>query len=215
MYPLFSLRSASLFAACTFWTVLPTSAHDIVLQPQVGGLAVRYGHPQDWQPLELNKLARVKKAGSDKLVAVNTTRVMLPEAEFVSNNLKFAKALLPSAADEGLYMRRVGHLLELVPQRNPATLKAGELLPVLVLFKGQPLAGAGIEVGNLFDAVPEDQIRRYTTDAQGIAQVTLRDKGVNMLGVDLERPNDGSLGEAAKKVGADKFVLVATYTFLR
>jgi uncharacterized GH25 family protein len=267
----FNTPSRSIAVRCVLWAALcaalPAAAHDIVLQPQSSGLSVRYGHPKDWQPLELRKLvelqafggqaeprdlqpalkakgllyelssaalgkeqgkalllaarydnglwARVRLPGSAKLVAVNTTRVMLPEAEFVSNNLKFAKALLPAANDDGLHMRRLGHLLELVPQRNPATLKPGEPLPVLVLFKGQPLAGAGVEVSNLVDAVPEDQIRRYTTDAQGIAQVVLREKGIQMLGVDVERPNDGSLGEAAQKVGADKFVLVATYTFVR
>lgn len=241
-------------------------AHDIVLVPQAGGgLAVRYGHPQDWQVLEKSKLidlqaydgqatardllaamkpnglayalpanvvapnkplllaarydnglwARLPKMGDAKPAPVNTTRLMLPAAELVTNNLKFAKALMATAGDEGLYKRQLGHLLELVPQSNPALLKPGEPLDVLVLLQGKPLPGAGIEVGNLVDAVPEDQIRRYTTDAAGIARVTLRARGVNMLGVDVEMPNDGRLGEASRQIGADKFVLVATYTFLR
>jgi uncharacterized GH25 family protein len=102
-----------------------------------------------------------------------------------------------------------------VPQKNPATLKAGEMLDVLVLLQGKPLAGAGIEVSNLVDKIDEDKIKRYTTNAAGIASVPLRAKGVHMLGVDVEKPNDGSLGDVAKAVGADKFVLVATFTFVR
>ena len=64
--------------------------------------------------------ARLPAVGSAKPVARNTTRVMLPEAATVTNNLKFAKALLVTADDSVVYKRTVGHLLELVPQRNPA-----------------------------------------------------------------------------------------------
>lgn len=159
--------------------------------------------------------ARMPVAGSDKPKARNTSRVMLPDATLVTANLKFAKALVATAGDKGLYKRQLGHLLELVPQSNPALLASGDALDVLVLFQGQPLAGAGIEVGNLVDKLPEDAIKRYVTDAQGIARVTLRERGVNMLGVDVERANDGSLGAAATKLGADKLVMVATYTFVR
>ena len=243
----------------------PASAHDIVLQPIRDGVAVRYGHAQDWQPVEPDKLielqlfrtatdlpqdaqpalkptgneylltladgaakpllvaarydnglwSRVPVAGGGKPVARNTTRFMLPDATLVTNNLKFAKGLVGSADDAGVYKRVLGHLLELVPQRNPAALKAGELLEVLVLLRGKPLAGAGVEVSNLVDKLPEEQIRRWTTDAQGIARVELRPRGVNTLAVDVDVPNDGSLGEASRTVGADKFVLIATYTFNR
>ena len=34
------------------------------------------------------------------------------------------------------------------------------------------------------------------------------------MGVDLEGSNDGSLGEASRQVGPDKFVRVATYSFV-
>jgi nickel transport protein len=159
--------------------------------------------------------ARLPKVGEAKQVVRNTTRVMLPQAESVTNNLKFAKALMPAAADTETYKRTLGHLLELVPQANPAALKSGEMLPVLVLYQGKPLAGAGIELGNMVDAMAEAQIKRYVTGADGIAQVPLRAKGIQMLGVDHEQLNDGTLGAAAKAVGADKFVLVATYTFVR
>jgi uncharacterized GH25 family protein len=159
--------------------------------------------------------ARLPKVGEAKPVARNTTRVMLPQAESVTNNLKFAKALMPAAADTDTYKRTVGHLLELVPQANPAGVKAGAMLPVLVLYMGKPLAGAGIELGDTAKAVDEDKIKRYVTGADGIAQVPLRANGIHMLGVDHEQLNDGTLGAAAKAVGADKFVLVATYTFVR
>jgi uncharacterized GH25 family protein len=253
------LSLAALFAVMT----TASQAHDIVLEPQRDGIAVRYGHAQDWQQVQDGKLidlqllrgteapqdmraslrarridfvmpmpsgrqsmvvaarydnglwARLPAAAGAKAVARNTTRVMLPEAALVTNNLKFAKALLVSADDSVVYKRSVGHLLELVPQRNPASLKAGEALDVLVLFKGQPQADVEIELSNLEDLPAADKVQRFRSDAKGIARVTLLPKGVNTLGALFERPNDGSLGEASRAVGADKFVLAATLSFVR
>lgn len=271
-------------AVCLTLAAWAAQAHEIVLEPQRDGVALRYGHSQDWQPVAEGKLvdlqllrgdgdaqdmrarlrtrapsmdmllptaalmstptstpamaaaksapaarqavllaarydnglwARLPAVDGAKAVARNTTRVMLPEATSVSNNLKFAKGLLPAGDDTSTYKRTVGHLLELVPQRNPATLKPGEPLDVLVLFKGQPLADVGIDVSNLKDVVVEGKETFFRTDSAGIARVTLLPKGVNTLGARVERGNDGSLGDASRAVGADKFVMEATYTFVR
>lgn len=238
-------------------------AHDIVLEPQRDGVAVRYGHAQDWQQVQDGKLvdlqvlrgreapqdvraslrprrldfvlplpsgrqpalvaarydnglwARLPAVGGNKAVARNTTRVMLPEAAVVTNNLKFAKALLVTADDTAVYKRTVGHLLELVPQRNPTSLKPGEPLEVLVLFKGQPQADVEVELSNLEDLPTPDKVQRLRSDAKGLVRVIPFAKGVSTLGALLERANDGSLGEASRAVGADKFVLAATLSFSR
>jgi uncharacterized GH25 family protein len=232
-----------LTAAAGLVCSLSATAHDIVLVPERGGVTVRYGHAQDWQVVDQRKLlevqtfqtpgapveqldalkpsrlnyllapsklvagqpflvaarydnglwSRPKTTAGEKPKARNASRFMMPAADTVTNNLKFAKAISTAPTDEVLYKRTLGHVLELVPQKNPATLKAGEMLDVLVLLQGKP----------------------YTTNAAGIASVPLRAKGVHMLGVDVEKPNDGSLGDVAKAVGADKFVLVATFTFVR
>jgi len=238
-------------------------AHDIVLEPQREGVAVRYGHAQDWQPVQHGKLvdvqllrgneaaqdvreqlrprrmdlllpqpagrtpwllaarydnglwARLPAVGDARPASRNTTRVMLPQAALVTNNLKFAKALVLAPEDTVVYQRSVGHLLELVPQRNPATLKAGEALPVLVLFKGQPRANVEVELSNLEDLPAAGQAQRWRSDSQGVVRVPLFAKGVNTLGALLELDNDGTLGEASRSVGADRFALAATLTFKR
>jgi uncharacterized GH25 family protein len=159
--------------------------------------------------------ARVPVPGQAKPFTRNTTRTLLPEAAVVTNNLKFAKGLVLDAQDTAVFQRRVGHLLEIVPQKNPATLAAGEPLPVLVLLGGQPLAGAQVEVGNLEDAVEDSKIVRHATNAAGVAQVALRPKGVNAIAVGAERPNDGSLLPRERIGGADRLALVATFTFVR
>ena len=110
-------------------------------------------------------------------------------------------------------MQPVGHLLEIIPQKNPLSLGKGESLPVLVRYNGKPLEGAGIEVTNLVDQIAEDKIERFKTDMNGIAQVPIRHKGLNVLAVDLDVPNDGALGDAAKTLPVKKIMMVATYAF--
>jgi len=55
---------------------------------------------------------------------------------------RFAKILIGGAG--GLATRPVGHVLEIVPEKDPATLVASEPLPVQVLFRGKPLAGVRV-----------------------------------------------------------------------
>lgn len=157
--------------------------------------------------------ARMPAVAGAKAVARNTTRVMMPQATLVTNNLKYAKAWVGAADDTAAFSRVVGHLLELVPQRNPASLKPGETLDMRVLFNGQPAADVEVELSNLEDVPGAAQ--RFRSDNQGIVRIKLYDRGVNTIGALLEKPNDGSLGEASRAVGADKFVLAATYTFVR
>ena len=55
----------------------------------------------------------------------NTGRFLLPDAQGVMLSLKFAKAWAGKATDGQQYRQSVGHLLELVPQKNPRALAAG------------------------------------------------------------------------------------------
>lgn len=57
-----------------------------------------------------------------------------------------AKAVLAVGAGPGTgYDRLLGLPLELVPERDPYDMKAGEELPVRLLFQGKPLSGAWYE----------------------------------------------------------------------
>lgn len=129
-------------------------------------------------------------------------------------SLKFAKAL-PPRAPVGEYKQEAGHLLELIPQADPLTLAAGAKLPVLVKLAGKPMTDAALEVSDLVTALPEDKIPRYATNAQGIAMVPIRAKGMTVLVVDVARPNDGTVSAEAKQLPVDKLMMVATYAFIR
>ena len=142
----------------------------------------------------------------------NASKFMLPEGRDALLAVKFAKGMTLARGDDTLYRQSVGHLLEIVPQKNPLTLARGELLPVLVRFAGKPLADAGIEASDMTRKIAEDKIVRYKTGADGIAQVKLQ-RGLNILGVDHSVPNDGSLGEAARALPVARGALIATYAF--
>lgn len=59
----------------------------------------------------------------------------------------------------------MGFLLEIVPERHPQSLGSGNTLPVKVLFKGKPLAGALVKLTNLANDAKPVATRR--TDRHG------------------------------------------------
>ncbi len=90
---------------------------------------------------------------------------------------RFAKVVMGNAG--GQATRPLGHVLEIVPEKDPAALAAGEPLTVQVLFRGKPLAGAHVSAayagaemkGHDFPVTAE-------TDAQGRALLKLDRTGL-------------------------------------
>jgi hypothetical protein len=58
---------------------------------------------------------------------------------------KYAKAYLVSDAPDAGYAKPAGLAIEIVPEADPASLRAGSELPVRVLFRGAPLPNAQME----------------------------------------------------------------------
>lgn len=87
-----------------------------------------------------------------------------------------AKSLIAVGGDPGSGHDRVlGLTLELVPEANPYMLSAGQELPLRLLYRGQPLAGAKVA------AVPKDQPASQVaarTDAHGRVRLRLAGAGV-------------------------------------
>lgn len=94
---------------------------------------------------------------------------------------KFAKAISGPGAPFG---QLLGHDLELLPLSDPALVKSGETLRLRVLFRGKPLLGAAIERGDGVTAVPESEIPKFITDADGIAVVPIVNIGPHLLVID-------------------------------
>ncbi len=58
---------------------------------------------------------------------------------------KYSKALLLSGAPNEIYKQPLGYLIEIVPEKNPYTLKPGDNLPVQVLYRGKPAPDLQLE----------------------------------------------------------------------
>lgn len=87
---------------------------------------------------------------------------------------RFAKALLAAGGRSGPALTRpVGLPFEIVPEADPYTLRPGGTLPVRLLFRGKPLAGARV-VAYVEPGKPAVQVR---TDAAGRAALVLHRPG--------------------------------------
>jgi len=111
----------------------------------------------------------------------NATRRLVPDAADSLWSGKFAKALTGPGAP---WQQLVGHALEILPLSDPAKATPGTRLRVKVLFRGEPLAGAEVERGDGVTAVPEKDIPRFKTDAEGIASIEIVKPGQHLLVID-------------------------------
>jgi uncharacterized GH25 family protein len=113
-----------------------------------------------------------------------------PGREIYSRRAKSLVLVGPSgAADDARVTRPLGLTLEIVPDRNPYTLKPGEGLPVRVFYEGRTLPGATVKLTNLdFDMKP---LATKTTDAAGRAVFDVPRSGRWLLNVVWTRPIKG------------------------
>jgi len=118
-----------------------------------------------------------------------------------------AKSLLAVGGNAGTGWDRVlGLELELVPERNPYDLKAGETLPVRLLYRGQPLAGA------LLKAVAANAEVSARSDSQGRAELRLDRPGLWLIKTVHMVPAPAAPA-APPDTGADWESLWASVTF--
>ncbi|HYD16648.1 MAG TPA: DUF4198 domain-containing protein [Candidatus Nanoarchaeia archaeon] len=88
---------------------------------------------------------------------------------------RYSKLLVGTGAD----LRPLNHVLEIVPEKDPASLRSGESLPVRVLFRGKPLSG--VKVSAMYADAPAKghsfPVSAFT-DQQGRAELKLDRPGL-------------------------------------
>lgn len=118
----------------------------------------------------------------------------------------YAKALVfvqGERIDAAALSRPVGHRLELVPEKNPATASVGDTIPVRVWFNGRPYAGEPVEILAESVAAPQKVAgARWSgeTDRQGRVQVPVTLPGVWLLVVTVLEPTTGELKAKANQI---------------
>jgi nickel transport protein len=96
------------------------------------------------------------------------------EAKDVISSLKSQKYSKNVWQWNDRFSQPMGGKMELVPLKNPLSLKAGDKLPFQVLYEGKPLAGATVAAAG----VEKDRLK---TDANGRAVVAIEKKGFNLV----------------------------------
>lgn len=105
------------------------------------------------------------------------------------NSMKYAKAVFTVGQAGGdAYSKPLGQEIEIIPLKDPATLKTGDTLPVKVIKEGQP---ARTYVYGTYDTFSDEKDTfGYTTrtDKQGIAKIKLIHDGTWVLIAKIEEP---------------------------
>lgn len=110
----------------------------------------------------------------------NTTRRMVPNAGEAITSVKFAKLLAGPGAP---WAAPVGHELEIVPVDDPMSVKAGGMLRVKVLFRGEPVANAAVVRSDGETVIAQDRLPTFRSDAAGIAAIPIEKAGGEVLSV--------------------------------
>jgi uncharacterized GH25 family protein len=129
--------------------------------------------------VELDTAKFDRYLGEEGLERIRTLRASRPSANGPVKEIfsRCAKSLLsvggpPGTAGTG-YDRVLGLELELVPERNPYALKAGEDLPVRLLYHGKPLEGAlVVALPKAANTAPDAKVSARS-DRQGRAALRL------------------------------------------
>lgn len=101
--------------------------------------------------------------------------LQMKEAHYCEQSAMYGKAVLNvghGVTNNDVISRPVGQMLEIVPLVNPAKVHVGEKMPVQVLFKGEPLAGATLVA--TFDGFSprEPQDKSHALGAQAFSDQT-------------------------------------------
>ena len=85
------------------------------------------------------------------------------------------------AVDEAVLTRPIGQELELVPLKNPNEVKAGGILPVKVLYKGEPLVKATVTASSDTLAEMDLESTHDHREPQGFSGKTDKNGVVNVI----------------------------------
>jgi len=156
-------------------------------------------------PIELEA-----KADGDRVWLMGTTEPAVILIDFDNgfwskasdgNWVNEPKSKVPGATEAGHYVKHnisLIHLhgdipplpaqtLQIVPLANPSEMKAGDTLRVRVMFEGKPLAGAKL----MADYINDSETASAESDAEGKAEIVIRNNGLNVIAISHELPLTG------------------------
>lgn len=164
--------------------------------PGTGSAVLRVD--RDWSSITLKAdkfTAYLKEEGLGHIVEARE-RAGETRADGSERYRRCLKALLHGGTPDGAAARQLGQAFEIVPTKDPYTLKAGDVLPVKVFFEGKPLAGQKLTA--LHRAGETLTSATATTDKTGAAEFKLAQGGVWLVrGVHMRRVTEKNPEPAA------------------
>ena len=112
------------------------------------------------------------------------TLKQLAGATYCEQSQMFGKSFVQvgnGAVDEAVLTRPIGQELELVPLKNPNAVKAGGILPVKVLYKGEPLVKATVTASSDTLAEMDLESTHDHREPQGFSGKTDKNGVVNVI----------------------------------
>ena len=113
---------------------------------------------------------------------------------------QWCKSLLAATAESS---KPVGQRFEVVPEKDPASVRMGDQLPIKVIFDGKPVEGAIITTGGGHASDTKSPLK---TDKDGMASVTIEKAGFQMVKASHQLP-------IKDDPDADVLSLAATLTY--
>jgi len=119
----------------------------------------------------------------------------------------FAKAIFYAQKPGGsAYKTVLGHVIEMIPQKDPCLLKAGDYLPLKVLFKGKPLVGELVYATYVGFSTREKYPFTAKTDTDGIVNIHLMQPGIWWVKIPLKK-----VREETSECDVDQYAAILTF----
>ncbi|MCK4427675.1 MAG: DUF4198 domain-containing protein [candidate division Zixibacteria bacterium] len=101
---------------------------------------------------------------------------------------QFAKAIINVDTGDSNFVTPIGQKIEIVPLKNPISLKEGDYLPIRILYEGNPLSSYPTIYATYLGFSTQHDTYAYTTtaDREGIAEIKIIRSGVWMVKVNYK-----------------------------
>lgn len=104
---------------------------------------------------------------------------LLPKTDSITRRYaKYAKTIVEvGTGGPRAFTRAAGQVAEFVPLKDPSGLRAGDTLPIRLLYRGKPLASAHVHAGQAAEAGRESDLS-LVTDGGGVLRLPLTAAGL-------------------------------------
>jgi len=133
----------------------------------------------EWKAAEFN--VRLKENGLDEIYDFRRQANALATASKESQS-RYTKLIIQVGNQtDNTFKQDTGYPLEIIPERNPYSLKKGDPIRFTILFEGKPLFGIKVKILNRYDH--RTTIQNIYTEKNGMMETHISNPGTWMVSV--------------------------------